>query len=157
MGIPWWSKLSCLRGFHPGVSVQLLTINRDELITVLQALSNTQKHFPVANNDLYGQHDVKLVQTCTYIYRGARWLSGRASDSGARVRGFETYLRRVVNSPKVLVIIPRKRWLRPDMTENFKPQHSTLNLCFRAKIRNKCTYPCEPILLFKITVTLCKI
>ena len=41
---------------------------------------------------------------------------------GARGRGFGTYLRRVVTlsktlySPKVLVI-PRKRWLRPDMTE----------------------------------------
>ena len=53
---------------------------------------------------------------------GARWLSGRASDSRARGRGFETYLRRVLSlsktlfSPKVLVI-HRKRWLRPDMTE----------------------------------------
>ena len=41
--------------------------------------------------------------------RGARWLSGRVSDSGARGRGFETYRRRVVSlsktlySPKVLV------------------------------------------------------
>ena len=40
---------------------------------------------------------------------GARWLSGRVSDSGARGRGFETYRRRVVSlsktlySPKVLV------------------------------------------------------
>ena len=46
--------------------------------------------------------------------RGALWLSGRASDSGATGRGFETYLRRVVSlsktlyTPKVLVI-PRKR------------------------------------------------
>ena len=53
---------------------------------------------------------------------GAWWLSGRASDSRARGCGFETYLLRVVSlsktlySPKVLVI-PRKRWLRPDMTE----------------------------------------
>ena len=43
---------------------------------------------------------------------GARWLSGRVSDSGARGRGFETYLRRVVSlsktlySPKVLVNYP---------------------------------------------------
>ena len=42
--------------------------------------------------------------------RGARWLSGRVSDSGARGRGFETYRRHVVSlsktlySPKVLVI-----------------------------------------------------
>ena len=41
--------------------------------------------------------------------RGARWLSGRVSDSGARGPGFETYRRRVVSlsktlySPKVLV------------------------------------------------------
>ena len=43
---------------------------------------------------------------------GARWLSGRVSDSGARGRGFETYCRRVVSlsktlySPKVLVNYP---------------------------------------------------
>ena len=45
-------------------------------------------------------------------YRGARWLSGRVSDSGARGRGFETYRRGVVSlsktlySPKVLVNYP---------------------------------------------------
>ena len=56
------------------------------------------------------------------VISGVRWLSGRASDSGARGRGFETYLRRVMTlsktlySPKVLVI-PRKRWLRPKMTK----------------------------------------
>ena len=43
---------------------------------------------------------------------GARWLSGRVSDSKARGRGFETYRRRVVSlsktlySPKVLVNYP---------------------------------------------------
>ena len=43
---------------------------------------------------------------------GARWLSGRVSDSGARGPGFETYHRRVVSlsktlySPKVLVNYP---------------------------------------------------
>ena len=48
-----------------------------------------------------------------YLYqRGARWLSGRVSDSGARGPGFETYRRRVVSlsktlySPKVLVNYP---------------------------------------------------
>ena len=34
--------------------------------------------------------------------RGARWLSGRVSDSGARGRGFETYRRRVVSLSKTL-------------------------------------------------------
>ena len=44
--------------------------------------------------------------------RGARWFSGRVSDSGARGRGFETYRRRVVflsktlYSSKVLVNYP---------------------------------------------------
>ena len=46
------------------------------------------------------------------LFRGARWLSGRVSDSGARGPGFETYRRRVVSlsktlySPKVLVNYP---------------------------------------------------
>ena len=46
------------------------------------------------------------------LNRGAQWLSGRVSDSGARGRGFETYRRRVVSlsktlySPKVLVNYP---------------------------------------------------
>ena len=46
------------------------------------------------------------------IHRGARWLSGRVSDSGARGQGFETYRLRVVSlsktlySPKVLVNYP---------------------------------------------------
>ena len=52
-----------------------------------------------------------IRNTTTYI-GGARWLSGRVSDSGARGRGFETYRRRVVSlsktlySPKVLVNYP---------------------------------------------------
>ena len=37
------------------------------------------------------------------MMRGARWLSGRVLDSGARSRGFETYRRRVV-SLKILKI-----------------------------------------------------
>ena len=46
----------------------------------------------------------------SHMLSGARWLSGRASDSRARGRGFETYLRRVVSlsktlySPKVLAL-----------------------------------------------------
>ena len=65
------------------------------------------------------------------IQRVERWPSGRASDSGARGRGFKTYLRHVVSlsktlySPKVLVK-PGQRWLRPDMTE--KLLTGTLNL-----------------------------
>ena len=50
--------------------------------------------------------------TQTGLAGGARWLSGRVSDSGARGRGFETYRRSVVSlsktlySPKVLVNYP---------------------------------------------------
>ena len=67
-----------------------------------------------------------------FMKRGARWLSGRVSDSGARGREFETYRRHVVSlsktlySPKVLVI-PRKRWLRPDMTEKLLTGTLSLN------------------------------
>ena len=47
-----------------------------------------------------------------------------ASDCGSRGRGFEPHsgqtalcpLARHINTPK-LVVIPRKRWLRPNMTE----------------------------------------
>ena len=52
------------------------------------------------------------AQVLPSLLRGARWLSGRVSDSGARGPGFETYRRRVVSlsktlySPKVLVNYP---------------------------------------------------
>ena len=52
------------------------------------------------------------VSLYPFYQRGARWLSGRVSDSGARGPGFETYRRRVVSlsktlySPKVLVNYP---------------------------------------------------
>ena len=66
------------------------------------------------------------METLLHVYfkrRGARWPSGRASDSGARGRGFETFRRRVVSlskdtlTPRKVLVIPRKRWLFPDMTE----------------------------------------
>ena len=53
--------------------------------------------------------------------RGARWPSGSVSDSGARSRGFDYYLRRVVFlskdtcTPRKVLVIHRNR--RPDMTE----------------------------------------
>ena len=54
---------------------------------------------------------------------GVRWPSGRAPDSGAKGRGFNTYLGRVVFlskdtfTPRKVLILPRKRWFRPNMTE----------------------------------------
>ena len=68
---------------------------------------------------LQNVHSMIVVFSCGCIYSlvtmatwGARWLSGRVSDSGARGPGFETYRRRVVSlsktlySPKVLVNYP---------------------------------------------------
>ena len=44
---------------------------------------------------------IKYVKvTITPGSAGARWLSGRASDSGARGRAFETNLNRVVSLSK---------------------------------------------------------
>ena len=61
----------------------------------------------------YSSIEVMLLFTFSMTsMRGARWLSGRVSDSGARGPGFETYRRRVVSlsktlySPKVLVNYP---------------------------------------------------
>ena len=59
-----------------------------------------------------GQIVEVLFTACPCSVGGARWLSGRVSDSGARGPGFETYRRRVVSlsktlySPKVLVNYP---------------------------------------------------
>ena len=68
-----------------------------------------------------------------FLYiEGARWLSGRMSDSGSNRSAFKTYLCRVVPlsktlySPKVLVI-PRKQWLHPDMTETLLTGTLSLN------------------------------
>ena len=58
-----------------------------------------------------------------HYQEGARWLSGKDSDSRARGVGFDTYLRRVVPlskdtfTPRKVLVIPRKQWLHPDMTE----------------------------------------
>ena len=55
---------------------------------------------------------ISNIKVKVHSHRGARWLSGRVSDSGARGPGFETYRRRVVSlsktlySPKVLVNYP---------------------------------------------------
>ena len=67
---------------------------------------------------------------------GAQWLSDRVSDSGAKGRGFETYLLCVVSLSKTLyslkvLVIPRKRWLCPDMTETLLT--GTLSLTTKQK------------------------
>ena len=64
-----------------------------------------------------------MIQQILSKCGGAWWPSGRVSDSGARGQGFDTYLRHVVFwskdtcTPRKVLVIPRKRWLCPDMTE----------------------------------------
>ena len=78
----------------------------------------------VVRKPVFGVYDqVSHKPSCTATDDwGALYLNSRASDYGARGQGFETYIRCVVSliktlfSPKVLVI-PRKRWLHPNMTE----------------------------------------
>ena len=82
-------------------------------------------------------------RVCLIRARGARWLSGRVSDSGARGPGFETYRRRVVSlsktlySPKYWLITQeamapsRHDWKIVDW--DVKPQHNQL---IRAVWRN---------------------
>ena len=70
---------------------------------------NTQR---ILNKALGIVFEIISSETNLATGRGARWLSGRVSDSGARGRGFDTYRRRVVSlsktlySPKVLVNYP---------------------------------------------------
>ena len=60
----------------------------------------------------YSTSSISMGECGPYCSWGARWLSGRVSDSGARGPGFKTYRRRVVSlsktlySPKVLVNYP---------------------------------------------------
>ena len=69
------------------------------------------KHYARKTVYLYDVKD-NFSFKVTLAISGARWLSGRVSDSGARGPGFETYRRRVVSlsktlySPKVLVNYP---------------------------------------------------
>ena len=60
----------------------------------------------------------------TALTREVRWPSDRVSDSGARGRRFDPHsgcrvvsLSKIHLPPKKVLVISRKRWLRPDMTE----------------------------------------
>ena len=66
---------------------------------------------------------------------GAWWLSGRASDSGARGLGLETYLRRVVSLSKTFYSPGNTQeavgwWLCPYMTEKLLTQHKQIKAGF---------------------------
>ena len=81
-------------------TIKLLSLN---ICGLKNKLLLPEFHSFISHYDIIGFQESK---------RGARWLSGRVSDSGARGPGFETYRRRVVSlsktlySPKVLVNYP---------------------------------------------------
>ena len=65
-----------------------------------------------------------LQPVCVKPFRKrARWPSSRVSDSVARGGGFDTHLPGVVSlskdTPRKVLVIPRKRWHSPDMTKIF--------------------------------------
>ena len=91
------------------------------LITLKKSLENdTETEYPVSKSlfiQKHSQESQHRTRECSCSFK-----FGRVSDSGARGLGFETYLCSALSlsktfySPKVLVI-SRKRWLSPDMTE----------------------------------------
>ena len=76
-----------------------------------------------------------FIQYCrlSLLTGGALCPIGRVSDYGARGRGFDAYLRCVVSlskdtfTPRKVLVIPRKRWLRPNMTEKLLTGMLSLN------------------------------
>ena len=59
---------------------------------------------------------------------GARWLSGRVSDSGVRdLLPLCCVLEQDTLLPESTGYLPRKRWLRPDMTEKLLTRTLSLN------------------------------
>ena len=60
----------------------------------LSKVQNVLWNYDTANFAIF--RDKQMLQTPALV-GGARWLSGRVSDSGARGPGFETYRRRVVS------------------------------------------------------------
>ena len=84
--------------------------------------------------------------------------SGRVSDSGARGRGFDTYLRRVVSLSKdtftfrKVPVIPRKRWLRPNMTEKLFTVTLSISTSKQYNTVSHATYISTCLFLFVIQV-----
>ena len=83
-----------------------LTVSKTKPFVLIQ--TNISKSMEIKTDAFYDMMGVDHF----HIIGGARWLSGRVSDSGARGPGLETYRRRVVSlsktlySPRVLVNYP---------------------------------------------------
>ena len=103
--------------------IDMYSTFNEEKIVVIERFNRTLKnimwkYFTTNNTRFYLDALDQMVKNyndkvhSTIKMRGARWLSGGVSDSGARGRGFDTYRRRVVSlsktlySPKVLVNYP---------------------------------------------------
>ena len=75
-----------------------------------------------------------LERVTTIPRQGAGWLSGRLSDSGARSRGFETYLRRVVSLSKTFYF--QKYWYMSGLSHCFRTEKSLAGtLCLNTGIK----------------------
>ena len=98
----------CIRCFE---QIHYLTVHLNFFITqfLITWFCSDQGWIPNGNSRLLFLYNLCISLS---IYGGARWLSGRVSDSGARGRGFEIYRRHVVSlskalySPKILVNYP---------------------------------------------------
>ena len=74
---------------------------------------------------IWKDHEVSYkdrIELALDCHKGARWRSGRASDSKSRGPGFDPHrLHCVVSLSKTqlptVLVKPRTSWLRPDMTE----------------------------------------
>ena len=126
--IPPSDGIDCPRAVSQ--SLQLCTVNSlstlelycpqaEQRSFTMRILPSDKTYFTVVipvhatlDTNIFLQLPFFLLQSSILLFRGARWLSGRVSDSEARGPGFETYLRRVVSlsktlySPKVLVNYP---------------------------------------------------
>ena len=117
MAMIYRTELMRLRHSTPGCSATIRMAWRTWLITTVEPSGSTDQQdlWLLKVNVTCILHWKKICFSSLLIAvsnRGAWWLSGRVSDSGARGRGFETYRRRVVSlsktlySPKVLVNYP---------------------------------------------------
>ena len=85
-------------------------------LTLPEPLGSQYMHNVQASGSWSSSAIFKDLMKIKFHGTAARWLSGKGSDSGARDRGIETYLRRVVSLSRHFTGNPRKRWFCPDMT-----------------------------------------
>ena len=75
-------------------------------VDVKHRIKQTNK--PLAENMMICLSDLRRFNL-SFLFKGARWPNGRVSDSGAKGREFDSYLRRVVSLSKD-TLLPEKYW-----------------------------------------------